>query len=641
MCSSLTYSLTMQRSADTAPFYSPRHSSSTMKAGSSKHPPSWRLWHHSQGIVFKQPLYPALDVARFFTEASTVRGYEVNSSDSTTAPIRIESNFALGESFMERREDREIAEEGAVETFRTAQSTCAIGDLQERIGGLQLGSSTQANHGGKAQGEENEADSPGPHVQPNASAEPADSCYTPFTPLEYRMSDESFQAAKGAPEGSAESFWSYAFYRGPNEEDDVKGKVRVHYCRNAHVAERALKYLLEEKLIGLDLEWVADSNKYSGPRRNVSLVQLASQSRVVLLHLALYPAKDELATPTLRQILENREITKLGVWIKGDCTRLRKFLGIDTQSIFELSHLFKQVKYSASGQPELINKKLVSLANQVRETMSLPMRKDQNVRASDWSQPLDMEQIGYSASDAYAAVQLFAMLNHKREKLDPVPALPFHADLGKPIPLPPGIESSSSDEANLDEFAADEAGLEAENGDGELTALRSEVLNVLEEVRDSLASLAGEDSSAGTVGAKVSKRKAAVAVAAAKSPSIPKDPRITDAEAWLVEYKEGRAGNLKASPAALRAYHIWHANAGLDAEAIARLLRDPPLQTTTVAGYILSSIHLEKLPYHETRMKTEVMNRLPADVTRKRYFTLWRAVNSVGVPPKGSTGDTD
>lgn len=608
-----------------------------MKASSSKHPPSWRLWHHSQGIVFKQPLYPALDVTRFFTETSTAREYETSSSDpTTTTPTRMESNVALEESFMARRVDKDsgFADDGAGETFRTAHRTYAIQDLQERVRGLQVGSSTREDQGGKAQQGENEDESPGPHAQPDTGEVAANNYYTPFTPLDYRMSDESFQAAKTAPEGSAESFWSYAFYRGPNEEDDVKGKVRVHYCKNSHVAERALNCLLEEKFIGLDLEWVPDSNKYSGARRNVSLVQLASQSRVVLLHLALYPAKDELVTPTLRKILENPEITKLGVWIKGDCTRLRKFLGIDTRSIFELSHLFKQVKYSASGQPELINKKLVSLANQVRETMSLPLRKDQNVRASDWSQPLDMEQIGYSASDAYAAVQLFAMLNHKREKLDPVPALPFHADLGKPIPLPPGMESSSSEEADLEELASDEAGLEGEDGGEELHALRSEVLNVLKEVQESLTG-EGEDGSAGTVGTKVAKRKAAAVPV--KSPSIPKDTKITDAEAWLVGYKEERDGNLKASPAALKAYYIWHANVGLDAEAIARLLRDPPLQTTTVAGYILSSVHLEKLPYDKIRMKTEVMNRLPADTVRKRYFTLWR-VNNVAVPPKGQPG---
>ncbi|KAF3770894.1 ribonuclease H-like protein [Cryphonectria parasitica EP155] len=421
---------------------------------------------------------------------------------------------------------------------------------------------------------------------------------TPFTPLDYKMSDEVFQAARQAAEGTDESFWSYSFYRGPNREDGVKGKVRVHYCKNAHVAERALQYLVGEKFVGLDLEWVALASKSSGARRNVSLVQLASQSRVVLLHLAVYPAKDELATPTLRKIIEDPNVTKLGVWIKGDCTRLKKYLSINARGIFELSHLFKQVKYSTS-RPALVNKKLVSLATQCKEVFGLPMRKDQNVRTSDWSQPLDMGQIGYSASDAYAAIHLFAMLNHQREKLDPVPALPFHLELDKPIPLPPGVEMSSSEESDLDEGITDEALLEAE---------------------DSVTSNTNTKKAA-------TKSRATTATKAMPAPELPKDPKVEAAEICVAEHKEARGGKIRVTPAALKAYFIWHANKGLNCEDVARMLRDPPLQTSTVASYILSSVQSEKLPYDNERMKTEVAGHMHDSVIRSRFFGIWKAIH--------------
>lgn len=433
----------------------------------------------------------------------------------------------------------------------------------------------------------------------------------PFTPLDYKMPSEIFQAAKIAEEGSPGSYWSYSFYRGPDEQDDVKGKVRVHYCKSAQTAERALQYLEGENILGLDLEWSPNATKSSSIRKKISLVQIASQSRVVLLHLALYPT-EEFVTPTLRKLLEDPEITKLGVWINGDCTRLKNFLDIEVRGKFELSHLFKQVKYSASRQPELINKKLVALATQIKDIMGLPMKKDQNVRASDWSQSLNLEQIGYSASDAYAAVQLFAMLNHQREQLDPSPALPFHTELGKPIPVPPGLDSPSEDEALAEDEVADEQEIEAE---AELGAKDIAVADLSED-----ADLVEKSQGPVVEGAKRGS-------APIKSPLPPKDPRIEAAEQWLKEYRERCGGKIKAQPAALRAYHIWHTNKDLECVNIAEILRDPPLQTSSVAGYIMSSVHMEKLPYDKIRMKTDVMTRMPPELARKRYFPLWVAVN--------------
>lgn len=471
------------------------------------------------------------------------------------------------------------------------------------------------------------SDSTKPAAQSTTNQEPSSDCHAPFTPLDYKMPDDAFQAAKAAAEGSAKSYWSYALYRGPNEE----GKPVVHYCRSAASAETALQYLVGEKHIGLDLEWVVDSYRTpSSVRRNVSVVQLASQSRIVLLHFARYLPKDEFATPTLRKILEDPEVTKLGVWIKGDCTRISKFLGIQPRSIFELSHLFRQVKYLASGQPELINKKLVSLADQVRETMGLPLKKDMDVRASDWSQPLNLEQIGYSASDAYAAVQLFAMLNHKREKLDPTPDLPFHADLDKPIPLTPAVNLSSG-ETDLGEEVVDDAELDeeiAEDDESKVKIFLAGLVPALKELEKWLEHIDQEDVEGqldgGHTVTEVASRKAA---SPRRSPQ-PKDPRVTAAEAWLEGYQEGRQGEPITVPRyCLRAYHLWHANADLDVEGVARLLRDPPLQASSVAAYILASVHHEQLPYDGVRMKTGVMSCLSEAAVKKRFHTVWKEVH--------------
>lgn len=216
----------------------------------------------------------------------------------------------------------------------------------------------------------------------------------PYTPLDFKMPDEAFQDAKKAAEGTPDSFWKYTMYRGPAEDGTLDAKVKVHYCTSSRTTERVIKqYFMNEKVLGLDLEWVSNALKSWGPRKNVSLIQLASPSRIGLFHIAAFPAKDTLVAPSLKKLLEDPEITKVGVWIKGDCTRLQSFLDIKTRGQFELSHLYKLVKYSKTGEHNLVNKKLVALSTQVKETLGLPLFKGSDVRTSDWTKPLNMNQI--------------------------------------------------------------------------------------------------------------------------------------------------------------------------------------------------------------------------------------------------------
>ena len=95
-----------------------------------------------------------------------------------------------------------------------------------------------------------------------------------------------------------------------------------------------------------------------------------------------------------------------GVAIKADCTRLRKFLGIDSHGLFELSHLHKLVKFY-SGNVRKINKMLVALNQQVEEHLQLPLSKG-DVRMSDWStvQDLIYEQTRCKSASCFLSVRL-------------------------------------------------------------------------------------------------------------------------------------------------------------------------------------------------------------------------------------------
>ncbi|KAI0166836.1 ribonuclease H-like protein [Hypoxylon sp. FL1284] len=407
----------------------------------------------------------------------------------------------------------------------------------------------------------------------------------PVAVLPFKIVDDLFRAAKKAPAGSTGSFWSYSYYRGKTQ-DGAEQKVRVHYCRSSHTMEKVCKeYFVGEPLLGFDLEWVAEATKRQGLKKNVSLIQLASPSRIGLFHVSLFADKADMVGPSFRAIMEDSKVTKVGVAIKGDATRLRNFLDVDSKGLLELSHLYKLVTYSANGQHSKINKMLVPLAAQVEEYLHLPLFKGQDVRSSDWSQLLNMNQVIYSASDAYAGLQLYATLEHHRKQLDPCPPTPYHAERNLPIRVADGVELGTKDDPDVD--AVEEAELEA----------------------------------------APATTPAVTPVKPKKTPSGPKDSRIEIAEDRVACYKKAHPGGFRATVPHLRAYYMWH-DQGLEPATIAQLLRDPPLKTATIVGYILSAVQLEKLPVNEERLRLEVAGNTPENTLQAR----WPRVAAMIVP---------
>ncbi|OCL06559.1 ribonuclease H-like protein, partial [Glonium stellatum] len=250
------------------------------------------------------------------------------------------------------------------------------------------------------------------------------------TPLTYQIPAETLRKAMTASLSTGAAYWRHDLYRGPQDQ-----KISMHYCKNMEVSERVAKYFVEEKVLGFDIEWKPNASVKDGIRGNASLIQLASEDRIALFHIALFKGDtiDELLPPTIKRIMECPDITKAGVAIKGDCTRLQKHLGIQSRGMLELSHLHNLVKFSAT-EPTKVKKTLVSLARQVEEHLQLPLAKG-DVRQSDWSKALLYDQILYAASDAYAGFRLYDVLEAKRKKLEPTPPRPEYAELNAPVRL--------------------------------------------------------------------------------------------------------------------------------------------------------------------------------------------------------------
>lgn len=272
------------------------------------------------------------------------------------------------------------------------------------------------------------------------SDDPSEEPTETHTPLDFQIPGDVLRAAMAAPENSRASFWSSNLYRGPKDR-----KILVHYCKTKKVAERVAQHFVGEKVLGFDIEWKPWSPTWS-IKQNVSLVQLACEDRIALFHIAMFSETTaaQIMPPTLKTILESPEIIKVGVAIKGDFSRVSKHLGLEPQGIFELSRLNNLIQHHATD-PSKVSKKLVSLTNQVEQHLQLPLYKGgpliedpedtYNVRSSDWSLPLNNQQIHYAAADAYAGFRLYDALEEKRKQLKPTPPRPLVCDYdAKPKP---------------------------------------------------------------------------------------------------------------------------------------------------------------------------------------------------------------
>ena len=98
------------------------------------------------------------------------------------------------------------------------------------------------------------------------------------------------------------------------------------------------------------------------------------------------------------------------------------------------------------------------------------------------------------------------------------------------------------------------------------------------------------------------------------------------ADEWVREWRSSRSpdNQRQATPAYPRAYSLWHYQE-YDVIEAARLLRNPPLQTSTVCGYILEAIRIERLQFEAERLRS-VLAHLPELAMRRKYQGLKRQV---------------
>ena len=129
------------------------------------------------------------------------------------------------------------------------------------------------------------------------------------TPLGYHIPDSKLRSAMLAEPSTLASYWHFSLYQGPGGDRD---KVKVHYSTNRETTEKIAQLFVSEEVLGFDIEWKSNSTAKDGLLNNVSLIQIASEERVLLAHIAQYPnaaisAKeqrtDDFVAPSLKNIM--------------------------------------------------------------------------------------------------------------------------------------------------------------------------------------------------------------------------------------------------------------------------------------------------------------------------------------------------
>jgi ribonuclease D len=109
----------------------------------------------------------------------------------------------------------------------------------------------------------------------------------------------------------------------------------------------------------------------------------------------------EHALPVLAELLQDREVLKIGFGLSADRSQIHARLGITLRAVLDLDHVFRKQGYGSS----------LGARAAVGLLLGRNFRKSKRTTTSNWSsQRLTDIQMLYAANDAYAALKVFEAL---------------------------------------------------------------------------------------------------------------------------------------------------------------------------------------------------------------------------------------
>lgn len=166
---------------------------------------------------------------------------------------------------------------------------------------------------------------------------------------------------------------------------------RIIVINTAAEAEKAVDYLMSQKILGIDTETRPSFKK--GQTHNVALLQVSTHDTCFLFRLNLTGI-----TPAIIRLLEDSSIPKIGLSLRDDINSLHKRADFHPGNFIDL-----QKHVCELGVEDLSLQKLY--ANFFHQKIS------KSVRLSNWeSDVLSDRQKLYAATDAWACINIYEEL---------------------------------------------------------------------------------------------------------------------------------------------------------------------------------------------------------------------------------------
>lgn len=174
---------------------------------------------------------------------------------------------------------------------------------------------------------------------------------------------------------------------------------RIVVVLNEHEAEKAVRYLLSQPILGVDTETKPSFRK--GSQHAVSLLQVSSHDICFLFRLNLLGM-----SPSVKRLLEDRTVPKIGLSWHDDLMMLHRLGDFEPGNFIDLQHHVKEI-----GVEDLSLQKLY--ANFFGQRIS------KRERLTNWeTDMLNDKQKMYAALDAWACIMLYEELVRLEETGD-------------------------------------------------------------------------------------------------------------------------------------------------------------------------------------------------------------------------------
>ncbi|KAK9670953.1 hypothetical protein K7432_017204 [Basidiobolus ranarum] len=192
------------------------------------------------------------------------------------------------------------------------------------------------------------------------------------------------------------------------------GDTEVYVLKDPFEVDSGIKHLLssiklekghELKCVGFDTETTV---KFHQPRQKVSTIQLGNDDVCLIIQISRMLRKGHPFPMSLKEILQNPDILKVGVAATGDGKHLQESYGVETNGIVDLENIAKKLNEDGLS--------LAKLASKYADGLELVKNKKKMLRWR-WEETLDHERIMYAAQDAVSGYRIYKNLLIKQKEV--------------------------------------------------------------------------------------------------------------------------------------------------------------------------------------------------------------------------------